>query len=326
LKPSQPGNSDGNPEIFRLDVKRVLKGDASGLVQVTNSPSGVVNGNPNLRAFKGNLLAFDSDGNLVADRCVGGPNDLGTCASNVDCGTGTCGNPEGNREVFVYVRVTDLLGGDPIRQLTDAPTGESDVGQSANFSTRSTAFSSTASLVGTNPGANADIFRVASTASSVVSITNGIAGDHAEPAQAVRSRIAFTSNGDIIGLNPDGNREVFFWTDDVPPQYTQVGSTTGCLNAAPSIDSRARYAAFHSTCNRIASLGNPDQSIFVWDDKKSRLLPLVVRGELSAASAHPQAVKYMSILTYESNLGSIVNPAVCFLNVRDFLRTLDAQP
>ena len=81
-----------------------------------------------------------------------------------------------------------------------------------------------------------------------------------------------------------------------------------------------------STCNRIASLGNPDQSIFVWDDVKRKLLPLVVRGELNAASARPQSTKGMTMLTYESNLDSFVDPAICFLNVRDFLRTLATQP
>lgn len=326
LKPGGPGNADGNPEIFRLDVKRARKGDATALVQVTSSPSGVTNRNPNLRAFKGNLLAFDSNGDLAAGRCVGGGDDLDICVSNEDCAGGTCGNPEGNREVFLYVRVSDLLGGNPVRQLTDAAFGESSVGQSANYNTRATAFTSTANLLGSNPEGNAEIFRVANLASTVTPVTASALGEHGEPAQAVRKRVAFTSNGNITGDNPDGNREVFFWTEGVPPTYSQVGVSMGCQNAAPSIDSRARYAAFHSTCDRIPSLGNPDQSIYVWDDKKATLLPLVVRGELSAASANAQAVKYMSILTYESNLGSVTDPAICFLNVREFLRTLDALP
>jgi hypothetical protein len=55
------------------------------------------------------------------------------------------------------------------------------------------------------------------------------------------------------------------------------------------------------------------------------LLPLVVRGELSAASALPQAVKSMSVLTYESNLGSIVDPAICFSTSRTSC-ALDALP
>jgi hypothetical protein len=48
-----------------------------------------------------------------------------------------------------------------------------------------------------------------------------------------------------------------------------------------------------------------------------------VRGDGSAASALPQAVKHMSVLTFESNLGSVVNPAVCFLDVKNFLRSRD---
>jgi hypothetical protein len=84
--------------------------------------------------------------------------------------------------------------------------------------------------------------------------------------------------------------------------------------------------AFQSSCNRIATLGNPDQSVFMWDDKKRKLLPLVVRGELSAASGSPQVTSRLGVLTYESNLDSIIDPAICFLNVRVFLKTLEAQP
>ena len=74
----------------------------------------------------------------------------------------------------------------------------------------------------------------------------------------------------------------------------------------------------HSSCDLIPSSGNPDQSIFVWDNKAGALLPLVVRGPMSSASARPQATKKVRVLTFEGNLGS-VDPAICFLNARDEL-------
>jgi cysteine-rich repeat protein len=327
LMPNAPGNPDGNPEIFRLDVKRLIRGDDDAREQVTSSPTGVENRNPNLRAFRGSLLAFDSNGNLVPDRCVGGTSDLAPCASDTDCmGGGICGNPDGNREVFVHMQAFYAGAGLALRQLTAAPSGDSSVGQNANYSEKSTVFSSTANLLNANPDGNSEIFRVSGNANSLAVVTVTPDGEHGEGAQAVRGRIAFTSNGDLTGANADGNREVFVWQSEAAPPYRQIGSSLGCLNAAPSIDNRGRFVAFDSTCDRIATLGNPDRSIFVWDDSKAKLLPLVVRGENSAASANPQSAKAMTVLTYESNLGSIDNPAICFLNVRQFLKTLAAQP
>ena len=104
LSPGTPGNADGNAEIFRLDVKR------STLAQVTDTSGLVTNLNPNLRAFRGALLAFDSDGDLV-----------------------TGGNPEGNREVFVYSYKDALRGDAAISQMTSTASGNSAVGRNANY-------------------------------------------------------------------------------------------------------------------------------------------------------------------------------------------------
>jgi hypothetical protein len=256
---------------------------------------------------------------------VGATSDLSPCTTDEECSDGYCGNPEGNREVFVHLQDIFASGGVNLRQLTAAQVGDSVVGQNANYAEKSTVFSTTADLLGANPERNREIYRVASTASTLTPVTQTVDGEHGEAAQAVRGRLAFTSNGDIVGLNGDGNREIYVWQALAAPPYRQIGQTMGCLNSTPSMDNRGRFVAFQSTCDRIASLGNPDQSIFVWDNVKSTLLPLVVRGENSAASARPQSAKAMSVLTYESNLGSPVDPAICFLNVREFLKTLAKQ-
>ncbi len=326
IKPGAPGNSDGNREIFRIDVKRKKQGDPTATVQVTNSPVGIDNLNANMRAYA-NLLTFDSNGNLAPSVCVGGTSDLGSCATDEDCPGGACGNPELNREIFLHIQAVFIGGGDqPLRQITAAQIGESTVGQSVNFFTGATAFTTTADLLGLNPDGNSEIFQVGRTPDSLTAITATPDGEYAEAAQAIRAKIALTSNGDLMGLNADGNREIFFYEEDGVPPHRQIGDTMGCLNAVPAIDSRGRYLAFQSTCNRIVTLGNPDQSVFLWDDKKQKLLPLVVRGELSAASAGPQITSKLAVLTYESNLDSVVDPAICFLNVKLFLKTLEAQP
>ena len=108
------------------------------------------------------------------------------------------------------------------------------------------------------------------------------------------------------------------WDLTATPQERVILPTSGCANDAPSTDARGRFIAFHSSCNLIPASGNPDQSIFIWDDKAGQLLPLVVRGSMSAASARPQATKRVKVLTFESNLGA-PDPAICFLNARDEL-------
>jgi cysteine-rich repeat protein len=321
LRPGSPGNGDGNREIFRIDRKLAARGDPSGTVQITDSPLGVHNLNPNLRAWS-NLLMFDSNGNLAPDRCVGGTDDFKVCTTNADC-TGACGNPEGNREVFVHIFKVYSFGDQPLRQVTAGSSGDSTVGQSQNFSTRATAFASTSNLDGQNPEFNSEIFRAARSASTLVPVTSSTSGHHSEPAQAVKSRIAFTSNGDLAGVNPDGNREVVLFDEMKSSPFSQLGATLGCLNAGPSIDAFGRFITFHSTCNRIPSLGNPDQSIFIWDDRKSKLLPLVVRGEGDEASHSPQATKRINTLTYVSSVDD--GPGVCFLNVGALLKTLEKQ-
>lgn len=49
----------------------------------------------------------------------------------------------------------------------------------------------------------------------------------------------------------------------------RAASESAASRRTPSIDNRGRYVTSRSTCNRIPTLGNPDQSIFIWDDQKS---------------------------------------------------------
>jgi hypothetical protein len=297
--PRRSGNADGNAEIFRLDVKR------GTLLQVTDTSGFVTNLNPNLRAFRSRYLAFDSDGDLATGE-----------------------NPEGNREVFLY-SYRDALSGDPaIRQMTSTASGNSTVGRNANYWQRLTAFSSTADL-GANPEFNSEIYRIEDTPASLQQVTMTASGENEEASQAFGDLVTFTSNGDLAGTNPDGSREIFVWDGAVNPlAFRQIGSTLGCPNSAPSVDNRGRYIAFQSGCNHIPALGNPDQSIFIWDDKETKrtFLPLVVRGESGTKSAAPQSSKAVSPLTFEGNPDSIANPAVCFLDVKKLLKTLDALP
>ncbi len=319
-------NADGNREIFRMDRKKLAKQDPAALRQVTSS-SGVDNLNPNLRASRGRILVFDSPANLVPDHCVGGRTDLDVCSSNADCvdtggDNGVCGNPEQNRELFIWIERAALGSGLALRQITAAPSGDSSVGRSVNFNTRATAFSSTANFLGNNPDGNSEIYRILRKFETLVPITSvDVAdGESSQPAQSRRRRIAFVSTAslDATADNSDGNNEVVLWRETAPPSFRQFNSTASCANGSPSIDARGRFVVYHSTCDLIPSLGNPNQSIFIWDDVKGGFLPLVIRGPGATASGAPQATRRARVIAFEGDVGG-ANPSVCFFDTKDEL-------
>ena len=169
--------------------------------------------------------------------------------------------------------------------------------------------------IGADPGTTAGNWIVSVASQMTVPQTVTFVNDAAITAQDFST---FASTSDFTGANSDANAEIFLWTQKGSPAISQPFLSGGCANDAPSIDSRGRFVVFHSSCNLIPSSGNPDQSIFVWDNKAGALLPLVVRGPMSSASARPQATKKVRVLTFEGNLRS-VDPAICFLNARDEL-------
>ncbi len=321
-------NATGNDEIYRYDRRDDVT------VQITNA-AGHDSNNPNLRASKGNLLLFDSTADLVTDRCVSGDKHGALCSGAVDCtGGGSCGNPDGNREVFLYNnKSAKKLGVDSaMRQLTAAPLGSSEIGRSVNFNTRSTAFSSTADLTGSNSEGNKEIYRIIRDAETLVQVTD-VANplrESSEPAQSRKKVISFSSTGslDSAANNSDGNSEIFAWFDGKPPRYEQLTNTANCQSGGSSVDSFGRLFAFHSSCDLLPAAGNEDQSIFVYDRERTCLLPLVIRGAVdegppprTTMSGLPQMSKRAAVLTYEGNVGT-ADPDVCFFTTQDLFVAL----
>lgn len=307
-------NVDGNREIFHLDRRRQI------LRQVTDTAD-VANLNPSLRVLRGRILVFDSPANLVPDICVGTRNEFTQCATNADCSEGVCGNPEGNREVFRWERPvrSQTPRRKTIRQLTAAPVGNSVIGNSVNFFTRAAAFSSDADLIGGNGDLSREIYRIVKKASKTVQVT-GVPNplQSAEsPSQAQKRKIAYSSNSDPVGENPDGNFEIFLWTERKgTPEVKQVTNTQGCINANPAIDARASFVAFQSTCDLVPSAPNPDQSIFVYSVDTSSYLNLIIRGPGDSASSRPIISSSKLIITFESDPGGSAPNLVCIFDGR----------
>lgn len=102
-----------------------------------------------------------------------------------------------------------------------------------------------------NPtGANADgsleIFR-ATVGSPPTQLTTGSNCSSARPSSSADGlRIAFESNCDLTGGNPDGNLEIFLWKNG---NLAQLTASLGCDNLAPSLNGPGTFMAFESTCN-----------------------------------------------------------------------------
>src|SRR3954447_12719884 len=77
-------------------------------------------------------------------------------------------------------------------------------------------------------------------------ITAAASGSSGRPSvSADGTRIAFRSDADIGGGNPDGNTEIFLY-DTVARSTTQITSTTGGFNFGPSISADGQTVAFQS--------------------------------------------------------------------------------
>lgn len=76
------------------------------------------------------------------------------------------------------------------------------------------------------------------------------------------TRIAFISNGDPIGDNPDGNDELFLWIQGTG--ITQITDTVGGSSVCPSINSDGTRIAFCYTGDLTGDNADGNREIFLW--------------------------------------------------------------
>ncbi|WP_347257846.1 hypothetical protein [Methylocaldum sp.] len=230
------GNADRNFELFLFDT------NTNTVTQITNTTSGSAPANhaPSLNA-DGTRIAFESTADLTGQ------------------------NPELNREIFVF----DATAG-AFTQLTE----NAGIGQaflpSINADGTRVAFESNANPTGQNPNGNSEIDLVDTAANSTTQITNSPAraGSFNASISANGTRIAFESDEDLTGGNPDFNREIFLFdtaTNATTQLTNSIASAAGIGNFAPSINADGTRIAFHS--NQDLTGGNTDgnDEIFLFD-------------------------------------------------------------
>jgi len=117
------------------------------------------------------------------------------------------------------------------------------------------------------------------------------------------SRIVFSSQENLTGLNSDGNLELFLYsyTYDGPKQLIQITNTTRVYNRTPSISADGQHIAFGSDLNS----GNPSsfEQIFLYDVTAGSFSPITSspNGDSSDPSISPDGGR-IAFISYGADL------------------------
>ncbi len=184
----------------------------------------------------------------------------------------TGGNPDGNSEIFLWTQGNVP----PITQITNTTVGQSTI-SSVNIDATIVAFQSTADFTGANPDGNSEIFLwTQGNVPPITQITNtsGAGVFNSFPTlSSAGNRIAFESNADFTGQNPDGNNEIFLW--DSTTGISQITNTSGpgVVNLAPTIDADGTVIAFESNADILGT--NPDGNFEIYRWTEGALPPFL---------------------------------------------------
>jgi uncharacterized repeat protein (TIGR01451 family) len=197
-------------------------------------------------------------------------------------GTDNHRNPDGNLELFV-ASINSATGKVTYTQITSSTgsiLGGFNLGPSIDRTGNRIAFFSDRDLTGDNPDLNFEIFLAQINDAYTVTLTqltNTRDGINSFPSiSADGSRVAFTSDRDLTGDNPDLNPEIFIVKlngEGQPDGCTQVTFTAAqgadyVFNDQPAFDDDGSHLTFISdAANAFGNGANPDrvQEVFMAD-------------------------------------------------------------
>jgi Tol biopolymer transport system component len=140
-----------------------------------------------------------------------------------------------------------------IAQITDQGAGCGSFEASLSANGLVVAFESDCNPAGDNGDGSREIFLGGRTA-EVVQVTDGSGCSSTAPAvSGDGARVAFESDCDLDGSNPDGNVEIWLWEGDEPVALTD---TFGCTNLAPAIDGDGNRVVYDSDCVSVTDLSS----------------------------------------------------------------------
>ena len=212
------GGPPGNAEIFLFNATTGI------FTQITFTTSG---GNLDVAInADGTHVAFSSDANVL------GPNLIG------------------NFEIYIYEIATGI-----ITQVTNTASGASRT-PSLNADGTLVAFRSNADIVRVNDGGNNEIYIYNITNGTFSQITSDPSASSVDPnIDANGNVLAFKSNGNFTGENPDGNDEVFL-VDIASGAFSQITNNITGDSEEPAINADGTRIAFRSSAN--INGGNPE--------------------------------------------------------------------
>lgn len=226
-------NPDQNSEIFLFDTNTMM------FMQITDT-AGSSNLDPAINV-DGTRIAFESNHDI------------------------TGGNNDGNVEIFLsdlstmtITQITDTLGGGDF----------SNRGPTINADGTRIAFESNRDLTGTGSNADANIevflFDTSTMTTTQVTVTTGSINPFLGPAiNPDGTLIAFSSDRDLTGGNPDLNAEIFLYNTNTLA-VKQVTNTLGFNgNLDPAINSSGSAIVFNSDRD-IFPGGNPDNNFEIF--------------------------------------------------------------
>jgi len=245
-------NADGNREIFQVS--------RSGAVSQLTVTVACTNANPS-SSFSGGVVAFDSNCNLgdnsdanveiftVAAGVVTQVTSSANCynfAPSINSNAtlvsfdSDCDLTGSNMDRSVEIFRATIAGG--IQQITDdrSSSGCASINAAADASGDVIAFESDCDLTGGNEAQVNEIFE-SRPASGITRLTDsqGDACVNATPAiSSDGGALAFASDCDLLGENPDGGTEIYTMQDETLVQLTQDAGATGCESLSPAIGTR----------------------------------------------------------------------------------------
>ncbi len=212
--------ANSNPTGDNLDLSTeifLVHADGSGLVQLTDGDAGTEAAAPAI-AGDGSVVFYDADTDPVGS------------------------NGDGSREVF---RV--LPDGSGTAQLTDGPEGTTSRHARTNRDGSVVVFESNADLDGTNPDGSWEVFVVNGDGTGLRSITaDGSYSSDQPDVDAAGRYVAFSSSADLVGENPEHNREIFVH-DLEAGTTTQLTAYAEGDSRRPRLSRDGRYVYFLSS-------------------------------------------------------------------------------
>jgi len=212
-----------------------------GLQQITDVMDSADVNAPSINA-DGTRTVFDSDGDLL----------------------GTSG---GNNQVYLYDSNTNQL-----TQIT--PASSSSANPSIDASGTLIALESDMNIGGGNPDGNDEIFLLDTTTGVFTQITFTLGASNFGPSiSADGTHIAFNSNGNINGGNPEGNQEVYVY-DTTTSMTTQVTNEIVGVSVNTSINANGTRIAFRSDANINGGNFDGNREIYLYNSSSMTIIQI----------------------------------------------------